>query len=146
MAARRRPLTSALTVALILAGCATGVPPGPAGEPEEAGRTGEAGSTAGRPEEELSAAGSALVSRGVDERRAGNYAQAAATLERALRIEPGSAAVWLELARVRLAQGDYAQAGQLARKAGSLAADQPAVAEASRAVLAEALERQNRSP
>jgi Tfp pilus assembly protein PilF len=82
----------------------------------------------------------------VNERRAGDYAQAAATLERALRIEPGSAAVWLELARVRLAQGDYVQAGQLARKAGSLATGQPALAAASQAVLAEALERQGQSP
>jgi Tfp pilus assembly protein PilF len=146
MVARRRPLSPALVLTLLLGACATGVPPGPAGERDEAGTPGESGSAAGRPEADLGAAGSALVTRGVNERRAGDYAQAAATLERALRIEPGSAAVWLELARVRLAQGDYVQAGQLARKAGSLATGQPALAAASQAVLAEALERQGQSP
>ncbi len=144
MAARRRPLTLALV--LVLTGCAAGVPPRPAGEPEGAGGTAGRPATAARPPADLSAAGSALVTRGVDARRAGDYPQAAAALERALRIEPESPAVWLELARVRLAQGDYAQAGQLARKAASLAGDQPALAEASRAVLAEALERASQGP
>src|SRR5690606_28745671 len=44
-----------------------------------------------------------------------------ATLERALRIEPAAPAIWLELARLELAQGRYARAEQLARKAESLA-------------------------
>ncbi len=48
-------------------------------------------------------------------------AGAAATLERALRIEPRNARLWLELARHHLAQGDTLQAEQLAQRANGLA-------------------------
>src|SRR5690606_39701783 len=98
------------------------------------------GST-GREPGALGTAAGALVAQGVSERRAGDYGRAAATLERALRIEPASPTVWLELARVRLAQGDYAQARQLALKAESLAEPgSPLVAEC-RALEAEARRR-----
>jgi predicted negative regulator of RcsB-dependent stress response len=47
---------------------------------------------------------------------AGRLASAAASLERALRIAPRDARLWHELARVRLAQGEYAQAESLAAR------------------------------
>ncbi len=47
---------------------------------------------------------------------AGRPASAAASLERALRIAPRDARLWHELARVRLAQGEYAQAESLAAR------------------------------
>jgi predicted Zn-dependent protease len=47
---------------------------------------------------------------------AGRLSSAAATLERALRIAPRDARLWHELARVRLAQGEYAQAESLAAR------------------------------
>ena len=47
---------------------------------------------------------------------AGRLASAAAKLERALRIAPRDARLWHELARVRLAQGEYAQAESLAAR------------------------------
>jgi Tfp pilus assembly protein PilF len=90
----------------------------------------------------MSAAGRSLLVRSRSERRAGDYAAASATLERALRIEPATAAVWLELARVRLAQGNFVQAEQLGRKAESFAAADPALAAECQQVIAEALRRQ----
>jgi Tfp pilus assembly protein PilF len=52
---------------------------------------------------------------------AGNYPNAVASLERALRIEPKNPHLWQELARVRLKQGDYAQAENLAARSNSWA-------------------------
>lgn len=52
---------------------------------------------------------------------AGRVSSAAAALERALRIEPRNPRLWLELARMRLMQGDSAQAEGLATRALSFA-------------------------
>jgi cytochrome c-type biogenesis protein CcmH/NrfG len=55
----------------------------------------------------------------------GRLDSAAASLERALRIEPRNAALWHELARLRLEQNQGTQAIQLATKSNTLAgADQ----------------------
>jgi len=51
----------------------------------------------------------------------GRLAEAAATLERALRIEPRNPRLWQELARVRLQQGDFAQAESTAQRSNSWA-------------------------
>jgi predicted Zn-dependent protease len=48
---------------------------------------------------------------------------AGASLERALRIEPRNPVLWQELARVRLDQGQYRQAENLAAKSNALAGD-----------------------
>ncbi len=48
---------------------------------------------------------------------AGDYAKSIQILERAIRIEPDRAELWLELARVHLKEGNAAQAEQFARKA-----------------------------
>ena len=58
----------------------------------------------------------ALLDREQLDNKAGNREAAGASLERALRIEPRNAWLWLELAQVRLAQGQYAQAITLSRK------------------------------
>jgi len=52
---------------------------------------------------------------------AGRLANAAASLERALRIEPRNPRLWQELARVRLMQGEYAQAESVAARSNSWA-------------------------
>ncbi|MDX1693826.1 MAG: tetratricopeptide repeat protein [Ketobacteraceae bacterium] len=64
-----------------------------------------------------------LIARGDEQRRQGDYQQAAATLERALRLSPGSGAAYLALARVRLDQAHYREAQQLAEKSLSLSAE-----------------------
>jgi len=51
----------------------------------------------------------------------GRLANAAASLERALRIEPRNPRLWQELARVRLMQGEYAQAESVAARSNSWA-------------------------
>lgn len=53
--------------------------------------------------------------------RAGRLANAAASLERALRIEPRNPRLWQELARVRLQQGEFAQAESTAARSNSWA-------------------------
>ncbi len=64
-----------------------------------------------------------LIAKGDAQRRQGQYPQAAATLERALRLSPGSGAAYLALARVRLDQRQYPEAQQLAHKSLSLAGE-----------------------
>ena len=63
----------------------------------------------------------ALLDRARLDTGAGQRETASASLERALRIEPRNAWLWHELARLRLAQGQYAQAIALAQKSVSFA-------------------------
>ena len=63
----------------------------------------------------------AMLSSARANRLAGNLVQAEATLESALRIDPGEARLWLELAETLLAAGDYAAAQSFAERAMSLA-------------------------
>jgi len=53
--------------------------------------------------------------------QAGDYTRAAATLERAIAIEPNNAWLWHRLARTRLNEGRLEQAAGLAAKSNSLA-------------------------
>lgn len=66
----------------------------------------------------------ALLDRAHLDAGAGRPDAASATLERALRIEPRNARLWHELAQLRLAQGQYAQALSLAQKSNSFAGAQ----------------------
>jgi tetratricopeptide (TPR) repeat protein len=63
----------------------------------------------------------ALLDRARLDTESGQREAAGASLERGLRIEPRNAWLWLELAQLRLAQGQYAQAIALARKSISFA-------------------------
>jgi tetratricopeptide (TPR) repeat protein len=107
-------MRTVLALAAILAGCATvqapapGPGPEPAPLPEPAART-----------ENLAIAG--LLEGARTDAAAGRLANAAASLERALRIEPRNPRLWQELARVRLKQGDYAQAESTASRSSSWA-------------------------
>jgi tetratricopeptide (TPR) repeat protein len=64
----------------------------------------------------------ALVERADSQYVAQDLDAAAASLERALRIEPRNPRLWQRLAAVRLDQGQYDQAIQMAAKSNSLAA------------------------
>lgn len=66
----------------------------------------------------------ALLDRAETNTRAGQRDAAGAALERALRIEPRNPWLWHELAQVRLAQGQYAQAITLAKKSNSFGSGQ----------------------
>ncbi|MBI3546578.1 MAG: tetratricopeptide repeat protein [Gammaproteobacteria bacterium] len=65
----------------------------------------------------------ALVNSAHTDAAANKFDAAGATLERALRIEPRNPALWQELARVRLQQGEYQQVESLAAKSNGLAGD-----------------------
>lgn len=64
----------------------------------------------------------ALLDRAQTDTGAGHHEAAGASLERALRIEPRNPWLWHQLAQLRLAQGQYAQAISVARKSISFAA------------------------
>ncbi len=64
----------------------------------------------------------ALLDRADDYRQAGDIGNEAATIERALRIDPGNARLWQRLAATRLDQGQPQQAEQLALKSNALSA------------------------
>lgn len=98
---------SLLFVASLLAGCAGVRPSGDATKPTT-------------PASDNGAVVS-LVQAAKQDAAAGRLPAAAANLERALRIEPRNAVLWHQLARVRLDEGQSAQAEQLATKANSLA-------------------------
>jgi predicted Zn-dependent protease len=125
-----------LALAAVLGSCALRGPPvgARASTPETPPSSGSAqpgegapGAPAGRPNAavprqfHLGAASSALVSQAHTQAGGGDYGQAAATLERALRIEPDNPLLWIELGRVRLGESNAVQADALGRKALALA-------------------------
>lgn len=93
----------------------------------------------------LSPASRALVRQAQHQSAGGDYPQAAATLERALRIEPDNPLVWIELGRVRLAEKDGAQADALGRKALALATGDPRAQGASWQLIADSLRLRGRN-
>jgi tetratricopeptide (TPR) repeat protein len=95
---------STLAITLLLAGCAVLQPVVP-------------------PEPSQNAAVVALFAQARAQSSAEQTEAAGASLERALRIEPRNPVLWQELARVRLAQGQYRQAENLAAKSSALAGD-----------------------
>lgn len=69
----------------------------------------------------------ALIEQALNERRAGRLEQAAANVERALRIDPYDAGAWQLLAAIRLQQGDAAQAEVMAMRSNGIAAENQAL-------------------
>jgi outer membrane biosynthesis protein TonB len=93
----------------------------------------------------LGPATQSLVTQSRGQAQAGDLDGAAATLDRAIRIEPRNPLLWIELAKVDLARKDARQAENYGRKALSLATgDRNAQAQASR-VIADALKAQGRT-
>ena len=87
----------------------------------------------------------ALLDRAQTDSSAGRREAAGASLERALRIESRNPWLWLELAQLRLAEGQYAQAITLARKSNSFAGHQHRVQAENWQVIARAREAQGDS-
>jgi tetratricopeptide (TPR) repeat protein len=69
----------------------------------------------------------ALSKRAEDQRASGQLVAAAASLERALRIEPKNALLWNRLAHVRFEQKQYALASSLAAKSNAFAGQDQAL-------------------
>ena len=72
---------------------------------------------------------------------AGRLPSAAASLERALRIEPRNPRLWQQLARVRLQQGDFAQAESLAARSNSFAGGDTALRAENQRIIEQARRR-----
>ena len=68
----------------------------------------------------------------------GKLGSAAASLERALRIEPRNPRLWHELAQVRLRQADYTQAESLAARSNTYAGSDAELRAANQKIIAEA--------
>ena len=125
-----------LVLGLVIGGCAS------TRAIESDAVDGEGGSSA--LERGITPASASLLQSSRDQRGSGNYVQAAASLERAIRIEPNQPLLWLELGRVRLLEGDFSQAEQLGRKARTLSVGNPTAEAESVKLIAEALRAQGR--
>ena len=88
-----------------------------------------------------SAAAQTLLTQSRVHQAAGNYGQAAASIERALRIDPRQPVLWLELGNIRLKEGDFTQAEGMGRKALSLSAGDAALTAKSEQLIATARKR-----
>jgi Flp pilus assembly protein TadD len=106
-----------------LVGCAT--PPGPPDIPHEKPEPPPVAPAPLPPKENIAVAG--LMETARADAASGNLANAAASLERALRIEPRNPRLWHELARVRLKQGQFAQAENVAARSNSWAGEDRAL-------------------
>jgi predicted Zn-dependent protease len=94
----------------------------------------------------LGPAASALVTQAHTQAGGGDYGQAAATLERALRIEPDNPLLWIELGRVRLSENNAAQADAMGRKALALATTDAGAQSAAWRLIADSLRLRGRNP
>ncbi len=130
-----------LAASALLAACAVPSPyEKPAPPPEQPSETPPTGTQPGEPpstveqpqplppavrEPTLGAASRALVSQAQTQMATKNYPVAASSIERALRIEPDNPLLWIELGKIRLAEGNYVQAENMARKAVSMSVNAP---------------------
>ena len=94
----------------------------------------------------LGPAATALVTQAHAQAGSGEFGQAAVTLERALRIEPDNPLLWIELGRVRLGEGNAAQADAMGRKAVALATGDPSAQAAGWRLIADSLRARGRDP
>ncbi len=162
-----RPLLALLVTLLTASACtltrpppfshAPGAPPVPAGAAQPAPGTpapAAPGAAPAPPEKpytappkqfRLSAASGALVAQAHTQAAGGDFGQAAATLERALRIEPDNPLLWTELGRARLGENNPAQADAMGRKALSLATGDPAAQSSAWHLIADAFRARGRN-
>lgn len=113
------------------------------GEPvrSERSRPASGGSTL-QADEQLDGPVLALLTSARQQEGQGDLNAASASLERAMRIAPREPQVLYQLAQVRLAQGDAAQAEQLAQRGLSYADSRPALQASLWQLIAEAREKQ----
>src|SRR5204863_418642 len=99
-----------------------------------------------RPQGDASGASGALLAQARNERAAGSLAQATASIERALRLDPNNAELWVERGELALQTGNPAQAGAMARKALSLAGTNSTISARAQRLLQAASERSRAAP
>jgi hypothetical protein len=132
-----------LTAAATLAGC-TYLPPtapatsqNPPAETSPVRTTPPVGAGVRLPDSSIPTSGAtvALLTRSRDQREAGDLGGAAATVERALTIAPDDAELWVELGEIRMSQGDFLLAEEMARKALTLTGDNMPLAARARRLI-----------
>jgi tetratricopeptide (TPR) repeat protein len=157
MTAMRHALLAALvTAVLTLSACAmpgagesptSPMPPSGSAQPAPPAQSptpGQPGAPVPR-QFHLGPAATALVAQAHRQALAGDYGQAAATLERALRIEPDNPLLWVELGRVQLGENNPAQADAMGRKALALATGDAAAQSAAWRLIADSLRARGRN-
>ena len=125
-----------LLFVFLLTGCASAPAPSPTPAPSPVPEA----PIKPAPQENVAVAG--LLQSARSDSAAGRLTNAAATLERALRIEPRNPRLWQELARVRLKQADYAQAENVASRSNSFAGADNALRAENWRLIAQAREAQ----
>jgi len=80
----------------------------------------------------------ALLDKAFRQSESGNLEVAAATIERALRIEPRNPRLWHRLALIRFSQGSHKLAANLAAKSNSFAANDANLISKNRALIVRA--------
>ena len=127
---------------VLLAGCAAGPAPAPSPSPAPpsapAPQPPVVSDGEKPPAKSENAAIAGLMNSARADSAAGRLANAAATLERALRIEPRNPRLWHELAQVRLKQGEYAQAESLAARSSQWAGADTAMRAANQKLIEQA--------
>ena len=93
----------AVLIVVVLAGCATPSAPPPASLPGSNPK-----------------AVHSLLEIARSDAAAGRFGNAAASMERAIRLDPRNARLWQELARLRLQQGEFVQAEHVALRSNAL--------------------------
>ena len=122
---------------VLLGGCATPPPePAPPGTSVPAPAPDAAPPPPVARSENIAVAG--LMETARADAAVGKLANAAASIERALRIEPRNPRLWQELARVRLKQGQFLQAEQVAARSNSWAGKDNALRAENWRLIAEA--------
>ena len=123
---------------IFLAACAT-TPEGPPGAPAEPAPPPTEPAPPPIPRSENVAVAGLMESARADA-AAGKLSTAAASIERALRIEPRNPRLWQELARVRLQQAQFVQAENMAARSNSYAGTDNAVRAENWRLIAQARE------
>ena len=93
----------------------------------------------------LGAASSALVAQAHKQMGGGDFGLAAATIERAMRVDPDNPLLWIELGRVRYTAGDYSQADSMGHKALALATGDPQAQASAWRLIADSLRSRRRN-
>jgi tetratricopeptide (TPR) repeat protein len=93
----------------------------------------------------LNPASRALIVQSQSQAAARNYSAAAGSLERALRIEPENPLLWIELGKVRQAEGNFVQAENMGRKAISMAPAAPKARSAAWLLISESYRSRGRN-
>lgn len=94
----------------------------------------------------LGAASRALVSQAQIQLASKNFAVAASSIERALRIEPGNPLLWIELGKVRQTEGNYSQAENMGRRALSMSVNAPRAQSAAWSLIADSYRARGKNP